>query len=158
MFLIQASNIKSCNSRLLAWCNSCMSCASSTEEHFGSSVAQYFSAFSIQGISCWLRFWYICQWATLPVKAELRSLAREHKLSHCLLTLDNLVLRAEVSRDLKFWDIPLASFSKFSRVIWFSATSPAIACNCSNKNKCEEMCWKIAIKRKLEYLKMISEQ
>lgn len=112
----------------LTWCNSCMSFASSTEEHFGNSVAQYFSAFSIHGISCWLRFWYICQWATLPVSAELWSFAREHKLSHCLRTLDNLVFNAEVSLERKFCDIPLASFSRVSRVTWFSATSPAIAC------------------------------
>ena len=120
------SRIQYKETKMLTWCNSWISLASSLEEHFGSSVVQYFSAFSIHGISCWLRFWYVCQWATLPVSAELRSFAREHRLSHWRRTLDNLVFRAEVSLERKFWDIPLASFSKFSRVTWFSATSQAI--------------------------------
>ena len=108
------------------WCRSYRSLASSSDEHFGSSVAQYFSALTIHGMSCSWRLWYLCQWATLPDSAVLRSLARAHRLSHCLRTLVSLDLSAAVSRERKFWDNPRASFSRFSRVMWFSYTSEQI--------------------------------
>lgn len=65
------------------------------------------------------------------------------------MIFDNLVLRVEVLRDLKFWDIFRVFFFKFFRVIWFFVILLVIVCNCSNKNKCEEICGKIVKKKKV---------